>query len=275
MKTHRSHLLILVFLFISCVQGDDFDLPPVEFEEPQVTANFEISTIKDLYRGFQSVRIEAGTDSNTELWIEAYVVSSDESGNFYKTLIIQDSPKNSLHGISISTESTDLYTFYEPGRKIYFRVDGLFSGEYAGLPTIGLQGSGDGEVQRISIEEFQNRIKRSTEIVELKPKIVTIDEITEDHLNTFIQLQNVQFTDEELGNSYAYLSGSYSANRDLENCNNASTIILRTSGFSDFKNLPLPEGNGTINAIVSIFNSTMQLFIREPDDVNFTQARCE
>src|SRR5690606_17267454 len=112
--------------------------------------------------------IEAGDGSNRELYLEAYVISSDETGNFYKSLVIQDSPENPTAGVAISTEATNLYTKFEPGRKIYLRVDGLYIGEYAGLPTIGIQ-DGD-EVGRINIEDFDSRILRSLDTVQLVPK---------------------------------------------------------------------------------------------------------
>jgi hypothetical protein len=135
-------LLFLFFLGViatSCVKDDDFNVPEINVEEPNVDVNTNITSIKAIYRGFEPVKIESGPDSQQPLFIEAYVISSDESGNFYKQLIIQDKPENPTAGVAISTNATDLYTKYNQGRKIYFRVNGLFIGEYAGLPTIGTQ----------------------------------------------------------------------------------------------------------------------------------------
>ena len=278
MKIFRlfSILFLLAATVVSCVQGDDFDTPAINFDEPDVNVNFDIASLKSLYGGFDPVLIEAGADSSTPLYIEGYVISSDETGNFYKTLVIQDKPENPEHGISISTEATDTYTFFEPGRKVYVRVDGLYSGEYAGLPTIGLQGDGgDGEVDRISIDDFNERVIRSSEVVDLVPNVMTIEQIGEDDLNTLVQLQDVQFADTEIGNAYGDPNSTFSYNRTVTNCAGDASTIIRNSGFSDFKNMPLPEGNGTLTAIVSTFNGTQQLFIRNTDDVMFDGARCE
>lgn len=269
-----SLLFFLGLIVVSCVKDDDYDIPEVNVDEPNIDANFTIQNVKDIYGGFEPVIIEAGEDSETPLFIEAYVVSSDESGNFYKQIIIQNTPENPTAGISISTEATDLYTKYEPGRKIYFRVDGLYSGVFAGLPTLGTQ-DGD-EIGRISIKEFNDRIFRSQEVVDIVPKEITISQAgtNESLLNTLVKLSGVEFADGELGESYGNIDDTFSVNRSVVNCND-DEIILRNSGFADFKNLPLPEGNGMLTAVLSTFNGTNQLFIRNTSDVMFDGERCE
>src|SRR5690606_14175976 len=72
---------------------------------------------------------------------------------------------------------------------------------------------------------------------------------------------------------YGNLNNTFGVNRPVENCE-GQTVILRTSGFADFKNLTLPEGNGTLTAILSIFNSEVQLFINDVTDVDMTGERC-
>lgn len=272
-----SLLFILGMIVIACVNDDEYDLPEINVEEPNVDVNTNITSVKSIYRGFEPKIIEAGAGSNRALYLQAYVVSSDETGNFYKSLIIQDAPENPTAGVAISTEATNLYTKFEPGRKIYFRVDGLYIGEYAGLPTIGIQ-DGD-EVGRMNIEDFESRILRSNEKAEVIPQLVTIaaandNNTNEAFLNTLVKFENLQFPDELAGiEHYGNPSNTYSVNRQLENCFE-ETIILRTSGFSNFKGLLLPEGNGSLTAILSRFNNDVQLFIRDIDDVDMSGERC-
>lgn len=266
-------LLIICLISVSCVNDDDFFTPTINFNGPSITTNTTIENVNAMFGGYEPVLIAAGDASSTELWLEGYVVSSDESGNFYKTLVIQDSPENPKAGVSISIEATDTYTFFEPGRKVYVRVDGLFIGEYGGLPTIGLQG--DDGIERMSVEEFEERVLRTDETVELVPTVITIDQISDGLLNTLVQFQNVQFSSLELGNAYGNLNNTYTVNRIVENCEGDYQVVLRNSGYSDFKNISLPEGNGTLNAILSVYNSDYQIFIREPSDVNFSGSRCE
>lgn len=274
MKTIKNIKLLSVLFFaglvsMSCVKDDDFDTPEINTEEPNVNVNTNIESVKDFYNGFEPVLI---TNGDNPLYMEAYVVSSDETGNFYKTLVIQDSPENPQHGISISTESTDMYTLFEPGRKIYVRVDGLYSGEYAGLPTLGVL---DGEeVGRMSIIEFEERVLRSNDVAELVPNIRTLNGVSDSDLNTLVAFENVQVSDSDLGEPYANLNNTFSVNRNITNCERTAEIIMRNSGFADFKNELMPEGNGQLTAVMSKFNNDFQVFIRSTNDVNFDQDRC-
>ncbi len=279
MKNFKYITLLAILYFIgmtitSCVKDDDYNIPEVNAEEPNVNVNISIAAVKAMYRGFEPIKVEAGPNSQTELYIEAYVVSSDESGNYYKQLIVQDKAENPTAGLSISTNATDLYTKYEPGRKIYFRVDGLYIGEFAGLPTIGTQD--DADVGRIEIEDFNLRILRSLDTVALIPTVITVSQATTpEMLNTLVKFENVQFPEGLAGiEAYANRTNTFGVNRPIENCD-GQTVLLRTSGFADFKNLTLPEGNGSITAILSVFNSDYQLFIRDTDDVQMEGDRCE
>ena len=51
-------------------------------------------------------------------------------------------------------------------------------------------------------------------------------------------------------------------------------IILRNSSYAKFAALNVPDGNGTLTGVPSIFNGTMQMFIRDTGDVQFTGTRC-
>ena len=263
--------LLLGLIVSSCVQDDDFQTPNVSYEEPDIDEDqiIDVTAAIAYYGGYEPVQITAGEDADEPVYLEGYVVSSDESGNFYKTLIIQDKPENPTAGIAISTEANDLYTSYEPGRKIYLRVDGLYSGEYANLPTIGVQN--DDEVGRIGEIDFYNRIERTGIVEELVPTLVTIENLENAPLNTLIKLEGVQFPDELNGATYA--SEGYTEDRIVENCDE-DEVILRNSGYSDFWSKLLPEGNGSLVAVLSLYGSTTQLFIRDEDDVMFDGERC-
>ena len=53
------------------------------------------------------------------------------------------------------------------------------------------------------------------------------------------------------------------------------SIIVRTSGYANFANKLLPEGNGTLIAIVSVYDSYDQLVIRSYDEVQLVNDRRE
>lgn len=268
-----SFLFILGIIATSCVHDDDFNVPEMNVEEPNVAVNTDLVSIKAMYDGYNPVLIETGEGSDQEMWLEAYVISDDESGNIYKQLFIQDAPENPTAGVAISTNATDLYAKYGPGQKIYFRVDGLYIGTYAGLPTIGvLEGS---DVGRLGIDDFQDRIKRSVQRVELVPTVITLSQAgDQSKLATLVKFENVQFPDNVAGTAhYGNLNDTFNVNRMVEDCD-GNRVILRNSGFSDFKNMTLPAGNGSLVSILSVFNNDPQLLIRNTEDVEMDGPRC-
>lgn len=278
-----SFLFFLGIIVTSCVRDDDYNVPEMNLEEPNVNVNFDILSVKNLYNSAipVPVLIEAAEGSNNELYMSAYVVSSDETGNFYKSMVVQDKAENPTAGIAISTNATDMYTKFEPGRKIYFRVDGLYSGLYHGLPSLGIREGN--EIGRMSAEEFESRIIRSTQSVELVPQVLTIAQATtfsdptqkhkHPYFNTLVKLEGVQFPNGLLGQSYGNLNDTFSVNKLVEDCD-GNSIPLRTSGFADFKNELLPEGNGSLTSVLSYYNTDFQLFVRDTDDVDMNGERC-
>ena len=271
----KLKLITLIFLVISvclnCVKDDGFSTPKIDCNEPEITATNTIAQVKDMYTFGGATKIE------TDIIIEGYVVSSDKSGNIYKSLSIQDKPENPTAAIKISIDQSDIYTTYNVGRKVYVKLKGLAVGYSFGSIQIGK--ASDTELGRIPALEVKNHIIRSCEVVEIIPKTITIEELDESMLEMLIQIDNVQFKTTELGNAYANIKNSTTENRTLEsfngNCNLTGEVLLRNSGYSDFKNELLPEGKGSVVAIFSNYYEDFQLYIRDTDDVKFTETRCD
>jgi hypothetical protein len=262
---------VLISTSISCVKDDNFTTPTVTCSEPEIIANTTIQQVKDMYT-FGGPKV-----IDTDVIMEGYVVSSDKSGNIYKAISIQDKPENPTTAIKISMDETNLYTKYEVGRKIYIKLKGLAVGYSFGSIQIG-QAQGT-ELGRISAFEINNHIFRSCEVATIIPKKVAIADLNESMLEMLIEIDNVQFRDDEIGKSYANSDNTETVNRVLQsfdvNCNLQGEITIRNSGFANFKSQILPEGKGSVTAIFSNYYSDYQLYIRSTDDVQFTDARCD
>ena len=83
--------LLYSFIFIySCVKDDDYSIPPVDCTGLTKTMSFQEFI----------ARIDASDLPNNLVYftdnevIEGYVISSDQTGNFYKTFSMQDHPSN-------------------------------------------------------------------------------------------------------------------------------------------------------------------------------------
>jgi len=270
-KPYKVLLFLMLFsLFFGCVKDDNFSTPTVECNEPSLTANTTIQQVKDMYT------FGGATVIDTDVIIEGYVVSSDKSGNIYKSISIQDKPENPTAAIKISIDESDLYTKYNVGRKIYVKLNGLAVGYSFGSIQIG-QAVGT-ELGRISAFEVSKHIFRSCEVATIIPKKVAISDLNDSMLEMLVELDNVQFREDEVGQSYANPDNTETVNRVLQsfdaNCNPQGEVIVRNSGFSNFKNQLIPEGKGSVVAIFSNYYEDYQLYLRDTDDVQLTDARC-
>jgi hypothetical protein len=264
-------LYLLIFLFISCVKDGDFETPNVDCTEPQLVATTTIQQVKEMYTFGGAKIIE------TDVIIEGYVVSSDKSGNIYKSISIQDKPENPTAAIKISINQTNIYTKYNVGRKIYLKLKGLAVGYSFGSVQIGVA-TGTG-LEGILGSELDKYILRTCEVAEIIPKKVSISDLNKSMLEMLIEIENVQFKSGDLGKAYGNADNTETVNRVLESvdnsCNILDEVILRNSGFASFKNNVLPEGKGSIVAIFSNYYDDFQLYLRDTDDVKFTTARCD
>ncbi|SDW19338.1 Lamin Tail Domain [Lutibacter oricola] len=263
-------LVVITVLATSCVKDSDFSTPNVDCVEQSLTATNTLSQIKDVYAF-------GGTQFETDIIIEGYVVSSDQSGNIYKSLSIQDKPENPTSAIKIAIDQTDIYTKYEVGRKIYVKLNGLAIDFSFGSLQIGR--IANSELEGISPFELDNHIVRSCEVATIVPKKVAVEDLTEDMLEMLIELENVQFRTEDLGKSYANVDNTSTVNRTLQSfndsCNLTGEVEVRNSGYADFKNELLPEGKGSVVAIFSNYYDDFQLYLRDPSDVTLNDARCD
>ncbi len=263
--------VIMALAITACVYDDDYKIPTLDAEEPNLETNTTIAIVKEMYAGSLVDFNEATNDS--DLILEGYVVSNDEAGNFYKVLAIQDKPENPTAAIQLDIDATALYAQYEPGRKVYVKLNGLAMDEVNGVLHIGaISGT---SVGRISAFNYTNHVVRSTQTATLVPLVVTPATVNDSHINMLVQLDNMQLRDEEVGKPYANANNTYTVNRYLKNCDDESLTILRNSGYSDFKNQEFPTGQGAIVAVFSKYNSDYQLFIRDTNDIMFDNERCE
>ena len=269
LKTAR--FLLLIFLFSGCVKDGDFETPNVDCTEPQLAATTTIQQVKAMYTFGGAKIIE------TDIIVEGYVVSSDKSGNIYKSISIQDKPENPTAAIKISINQTNIYTKYNVGRKIYVKLKGLAVGYSFGSVQIGVA-TGDG-LAGILGSELDKYILRSCEVAEIIPKKVAVADLNKSMLEMLIEIENVQFKSSEIGQAYGNADNTVTVNRVLQSidnsCNFLDEVILRNSGFASFKNNILPEGKGSVVAIFSNYYDDFQLYLRDTNDVKLTEARCD
>lgn len=272
MKTYKSIFMFYLFIFLSLhllnACDKKFDEPPV-FVAPDIKADFTIAALKNLHTNGQ---IEQITEDKI---IRGIVVADDRSGNFYKTIVIEDSTS----GISLSLDRYDLYTDYPIGRELFIKIKGLYLGDYNKLVQLG-GGIDHTEatpaLAPIASKLFDQYIIRGSYSNIVDPLIVTVADLDDSYQNRLIQINNCQFAITDTAKTFAIAgqSSPSAMNYTLTTCY-GEKIILRNSNYADFAAFNLPNGNGNIRAIYTVYGTTKQLYIRDTTDTPFYNLRCD
>ena len=275
---------ILIYVLIasitgSCVKTDDFEVPLPGFKEPVIEGNLTtIATVKGHYN-FQTNVIYNFRDSNA--YFIGYVISSDESGNFYKKLVLQDQPSNPTAGIQLLVDDNALFDTFDFGRKVYIKLDGLSLGFNNGVLQLGVQNRGD--IVPIPLALIDKHIIRSGERVEITPLPLEISQFQEKYKNIYIRLNNVQFNrnlvrDERRFSFSAESMDRFDGERQLESCRNGTITTLSTSTFSNFRSLLLPQSSGSIDGVLTrnFYDDYYVVIINSPQALKFEDnPRCD
>ncbi len=299
-KTILSSLLILG-TFTACVDDKDFDTPQIENQQDIDISNTNMADVIQSFVGdFDATNpatlVKTFADDNSSV-ITAYVVSDDTKGNFYKKLIVQDKPENPTAALEIRINQGRLHSKYNVGRKIYIKLAGLTLGYFDGAqgpapsyvnqsdPTdnvpgvykLGILGN-NFAVDRIDDTKFEKYIERSPVSEVIVPKTITTNDFTDANMNTFVQMDNMQFVGSELGKTYAdEPNDSFDAERILLSCDTYETFGLMTSTFSSFKTHSLPENKGTVVGVLAknYRENDVVIVLNSFEDVKFTDTdRC-
>lgn len=256
------------FLFIfSCVKDPDFKNPGNPCNDGLI-ANITFNEVKNLYQG-DVIQIQE------DFVIAGYVISSDQDGNFFSTIHIQDAPTSPNSGMQIEIDLRDSYLFYETGSKVYIKLKGLYLGKSKGVYKLGgvFTSFGKLSIGRLPALAVNDHLLVSCEPVsKIVPTITSIQELNEDLVSTLVELQGLEVIAEEQNLRYALPEEE--TIRNLANCT-GSMIELLNSGYSDFQDEILPSGNGSVTAVLYRENNDYQLIIRGLIDMDMSRERCE
>lgn len=245
---------LLTLSLTSCVD-DDFDTPEILVPRVDFDSNTTIAELVAAYSG--------GLDSiGDNKIIQGVVVGNDESGNIYKTLYIQDA----TGGIQIAIDRTSMYTEYKVGQRVYVKCQGLYLGNYGTCPQLGYIYNGAiGRIPDVMVAGhiFRDSLPGAVPAPKnVKINTINVAVVPPSDLNTLIQIDSVHF--EEVGQPFSLTTGT--TNRTIVD-EQGNTLLLRTSNYANFAANVLPAGRGSIVGIISVYNGTKQLYIRDLNDL--------
>jgi hypothetical protein len=262
--------LIVIIGLTGCVDNNETTPPDVQFKYGTITT---VQQVKNLYAAelAKDYTLRIPVAITGDLALKGIITASDKKdGNLYKEAYIQDA----TGGLRLTFNSTSgLYI----GDSVVVRLNGLFISDYGDFIQIGSIPYKDatGGIRLKGIVMDENVLKTSINNP-LVPEVVTIQQIkSASWLGKLVKINNVQFTDDAVGLTYAdyLMNPPASANRNLMDCSK-NKIIVRSSGYASFASNTISELNGSITGIVTIFSSDYQLVIRDFKEVQLTNDRC-
>jgi hypothetical protein len=264
-------------LFTSCVNENFTD--PIESicVDPELTKTKEVA---ELYKEAKNpILIPPSIILNTPTYtkddvIEAYVISSDEGGNFYKSMYFQ--PLDGSRGFNLSIDEGNTYTKnFPPGKKVFLKLRGLAYANPSDLGrglVFGAPPTEKYDVDRLSNLTYKNFLIPSCDAInedEIVHKIDLNKAINAAYLNTLVEIDDVQFKID----CSEYSKTDYDTS--LKITNDIRTLDVRTSRFANFAGLIIPSGRGKIRGVLTRYNSTYQIILRTERDVNMNLPRIQ
>ncbi|WP_166921552.1 DUF5689 domain-containing protein [Flavobacterium poyangense] len=268
MKNRIFKYFFALQLLLLCSCSTELKTPEFSCIPPNLIVNQTAEKLKDIS---DAVPKQYSYDDV----IEAYVVSTDEGGNFFKTIYFQtlkDTKK--VVGFSVPIDATNTYVDFCVGAKVYIKLQNQFTDLYYGGLRIGslqVSNSGDPTIGRISQNDYKNVMHVSCIVVnenQLVQSFSIEEALKDENLNTLIELKEVQFAEVAIGRHYFEESNNVggATNWNLSD-KTGSQVIFRTSNFANFAGSLVPEGSGKVRGILTKYGADYQLMARYESDV--------
>ena len=277
MKNDLGRPLLYLYLacFLGCIEPQEISVTDIAIAEPEISETSSITGVVSAYK--QSELATHTFDKDDKTVISCYVISSDEAGNFYKTLVVQDLAENPSNGLEIKIDLRSYYTKYNFGRKLYINFAGLSMTEVNGKFIVGYQVRD--MLEAIPTALLDKFIVRSIETVEIVPQSIDLKDFSGNMINRFIELKDVQFLESDLGKSFASEAyDKFNGERIIEQCNTLAKTYLFTSTYSDFSSYLLPSETFHLLGILSsdYYSGSINLTLNSPEDLTLTNdQRCD
>lgn len=276
MKRFHLYFSILLLLVVATGCNDEFDTPPMVVPTATHTPNMTIADFKAKY--WQDVNNYIDTVKE-DIVIHGRVVSSDATGNIYKTLYIQDE----TGAISISINGNSLYNTYHIGQEIVIPMKDAFVGKYNGQQQLGAPlyyaSGGVWEASFLPLAMWQtmaelNGMPNPDMIDTVACSIANLKTDNKTLLQwqgRLVKISNVKFQDADGKTTYA--NSDATTNRNIVD-EQGNTLVVRNSNYATFRGATLPMGKGDVVGVLSYYNTsrsqtsggTWQLYLRSTDD---------
>lgn len=266
MKALSYIFLAVSLVFVSSCKYNRPEEPKDAGDSPsvQLTSTHTVAALKNLYRG-------GATTIEEEVVVEAIMVSDDTEGNLYKSCYIADQ----TGGIELKLSMGNLSALYPQGSRIWLRAQGMTLGRYGEQINLGYRSLEPRYETAYYPEKLVPMALIKAGRGELSIKDRKIKTLSKADAGTLVRLEGVQFASSELGSTYASPENKVAqpnVNRNLVDAS-GNRLVVRTSSYAKFAGKTLPQGSGSITALLTYFRDTPQLLLLREADVAFNNPR--
>ena len=276
MKNYFKNLVALFSLLVlsaSCVDESFKDPEFGNCVSPGLVKNKEVTQV-------YTASTAATQNYTADDIVEAYVISSDEGGNFYKSMYFQ--PTDGSRGFNLSMDEISMYlkTGFQTGNKVFLKMKGLAyanPSSFARGLIFGAPPTDIFAVDRIAAGDYTKYLVPSCNAVseDAIVKNLTLTQAASDtYINTLVEFDNVQFAEESVG-------GTYDPNREdtfdasINITNGTQNFVVRTSRYATFAGSEVTGLRGKIRGVMTKYNGTYQIILRTLRDVKMTLPRLD
>lgn len=265
--------------FVSC--QDDIDAPepvvPVASNLDKVnTTIFDFK--KEYWQNDQNYCKQVGTKPDgSHIIIKGRVISSDESGNVFKSIVIQDETA----ALAFSVNAYNLFLDHRIGQEMVVDLTGMYVGKYNSLMQMGWpEDYQDGKQTTFMSPAFFNAHVENNGMPDPSKVIIhqldAVSDIPNDvdgliaWQSQLVRCNNVTFVPKANPNDASKLVttfGLYRTNMNQGLLLAGQEHTLRVSGYADFVNDPMPTEPCDAKFLLSYFGTDWQFMLMSTDDI--------
>ena len=278
MRDMLKYVILSVALILAGC-SKNFDDPPA-FVPVTMESNMTIADFKAMYSDENKGDNKPYTIPD-DIIIEGKVVSTDESGNLFKSLYIADE----TGGLELKIGLNDMFLTYRMGQTVYVKAKWLTLGAYGGTPNLGLYSS----TERYETAYIQPRILVETHVFRgeygepMAPVVVnSISELQSNPqlLGRPITFKNLTY---KTGSSYPEGVNTWGQAEDKQEEVEAKSVnqtfvpatggevTIRTSGYANYANQVIPTKTIDVTGLYTTYNGKPQILMLGLDGVKIVE----
>ena len=267
MKNRTLFVILVCMVLAGCNRWEAPELTAPVYDGP--AANKTIADIKAMHPSLGNGTQDSICRYDEQFIVKAVVVSSDEGGNCYKYLTVQDE----TGGIEIAIDRSSLYNDYPVGQTVYLNCAGLIVGDYHNKYQVGWVYQGSvGRIAPAALDRYLTKDglpDLNNPLVAHPIEINGSSDLTAENVNCLVKIDGCKF--DAADNGLPLSNNDFTTDRIVTF--NGGSITVRTSNYAYFRNTLIDASKEyCLYGILSVYNSTYQLTLRTKNDIQFSSA---